>query len=85
MHVHTHTHTHRYATRFITVLSKRKNNDIHESEIFLEDDKLHFLCYLKCFFFFLIFVCLACSQSLVMSPKFFDDRPLLHRKKYSGT
>ena len=55
MHVHTHTHTHRYATRFITVLSKRKNNDIHESEIFLEDDKLHFLCYLKCFFFKYLF------------------------------
>ena len=30
-------------------------------------------------------VCLAYSQSLVMSPKFFDDQPLLHRKKYSGT
>ena len=45
VHTHSHTHTHRYATRFITVLGKRKNNGIHESEIFLEDDKLHFLCY----------------------------------------
>ena len=78
--VSTHTHTH---------LQQNSSQCWAKERIMVSMNRKYF--WKMAIYIFMLFekffknVCLAYSQSLVMSPKFFDDQPLLHRKKYSGT